>query len=211
MGVYPVLWQSAKNTMSAHLREFLEWDLAEQKNSGLKPHWQERELRGDWPGRVPKALEGLRTHGVIDRVDVDETGARFRVIDYKTRWRKKGKLSTFISEGRLHQLPLYAELAHDALGGKAELAEAAIYALEDSVETSGNERAHHLEGGAWAAERKAFFELVAGQLEDIAGGRFTIKPDDGDFGYCRFCEFSAMCRKNHGPSRSRASAVDKRE
>ncbi|MBI3553151.1 MAG: PD-(D/E)XK nuclease family protein [Elusimicrobia bacterium] len=207
MGVYPVLWLSSKKTMSACLREFLAWDLAEQKASGFRPLWLEKELRGAWPGRVPKDLAGLRAHGVIDRVDADEAGARFRIVDYKTRWRKKGKLAKLIAEGRLHQLPLYAELAAEALGGKAELAQAAIYCLEDSPDASGRERALSYEGKQWAADKKAYYELVAGQLEEIAKGRFLIKPNDDDFGYCRFCEFSTMCRKNHGPSRSRAMGV----
>jgi ATP-dependent helicase/DNAse subunit B len=207
MGVYPVLWLSSKQTMSAFLRDFVAWDEAEMKVSGLKPHWLEKSLTGDWPGAVPAALEGLCLKGVIDRVDVDASGEKFRIIDYKSRWRKNKKLPKLIASGQLHQLPLYAELARVALGSKSELAEAAIYAIEDSPEISGHERVQKYEGADWGAQRKVFFELVAHQLEAIAAGNYMIKPDDGDFGYCGYCEFSSMCRKNHGPSRSRAAAA----
>lgn len=205
MGVYPLLWLSAKQQMSARLREFAAWDLAERKASGFAPRWLEKELSADWPGAAPAALAGLRLHGVIDRVDVDG-GGRFRIVDYKSRWRKRGKLAKLIADGELHQLPLYAELAGEALGPEADFAEAAIYSLEDSEETSGFARAQVYDAGQWSAGRQAFFEQVAARLERIARGEFPINPEDGEFGHCGYCDFAGVCRKSHGPSRSRAAS-----
>jgi ATP-dependent helicase/nuclease subunit B len=204
LGVYPVLWLAAKKTMTARLREFVAWDLGRLKESGLRPSWFEKELEGPLPAKLPEALEGLKLHGFIDRVDLDEQGKRYRIVDYKTRWRKK-KPASLVAKGEMHQLPIYAELAGKALGGAAEFLGASLYMLEDSPETTGAERAQSYEGEDWRRDRKAFFERVALELEEIAQGRYPIRPEDGEFGYCRWCDFSAMCRKNHAPTRRRAA------
>lgn len=205
MGVYPVLWLSAKETMTAFLRDFVAWDMAEIKRSGLKPVWFEKRLRAPLPGSLPAALRGLEMHGVIDRVDLDASG-RYRIVDYKTRVRSRAKISTRVSQGEMHQLPIYAELAGRDLGGAGTLESACLYALEDSPETTGLARAHGYEGRQWAEDRGGFFERVSACVEEMARGRFPIRPQDGEFGYCGYCDFSAVCRKSHGPSRRRAEA-----
>lgn len=204
MGVYPVLWEAARAGVAAHLRAFLAWELAELKASGFRPRWLEKELEGPWPTPVPKKLAGLKTRGRLDRVDQDARG-RVRVIDYKTRW-TRGKLAALALKGKLHQLPLYAELASAAAGG-APLDSLEVRALEDSPQMNGRPRAHAYEGGAWQTDRAAFFKALARRLESLAAGEFPIRPEDGEFGHCARCAYTTLCRKGHGPSRVRAARV----
>ena len=203
LGVYPLLWLAAKKTMTARLREFVAWDLAQIRASGLRPAWFERALEGPAPAKLPRALEGLRLRGIVDRVDIDADAKRYQVVDYKTHWGGQ-KPASLVAKGEMHQLPVYAELAGRALGGGARFMGASLYVLEDSPGTTGAEPRRIYAEEDWSRDRKGFFERVAGELEEIAQGRYPIRPDDGEFGYCRWCDFSAMCRKNHGPSRRRA-------
>lgn len=196
MGVYPLLWLSAKRSMAENLRRFVAEDLAEIAACGLRPAWFEKSLKADVP-----SLTGPPLRGVIDRVDLDAAGKRYRVIDYKTRTRPGLKLSAVIGRGEMHQLPLYAELVRQELGKEAEFESGRLYPIEDA------------EGGRpvysaqeWSRDREAFFQGVSSKIKQMGEGRFPIKPDDGDFGYCRFCDYAGLCRKGHGPSRARALA-----
>lgn len=182
MGVYPVLWQAERDVISERLADFTRWDLAEIRKSGLKPKWLEKRLEGPLPG-----APDWRAQGVADRVDVDEDGKRYRVIDYKLRARK----------GLAHQLPLYAELAGRLLGPGWTLAGSRLYYLED------DERV-----GEGELDAEAFKLAAAAAAKRIAEGRFPIRPDDNEHGHCARCDFSLLCRRSHGPSRRRASAAD---
>lgn len=207
MGVYPVLWLSAKEAMSFHLERFVAWDMAEMAAEGFRPAWLEKRLQGPLPIEPPAALRGLTARGVVDRVDRDEKGGRFRVVDYKTRWRRKGKLSELVLSGELHQLPLYAELSGSALGLGWSFAGAHLFLLEDSPETTGLERSRDYTAQDWEKDRRAFYENVSVLVLRIAQGRFPIRPDEGEFGHCSRCDFSGLCRKGHGPSRRRAQSA----
>lgn len=205
LGLYPLIWSILRGGMRDNLRRFLETDLEELKRSGMRPRWTELALSGALDVRLPRGLSGMPFQGRLDRVDCDGTG--FRVIDYKTRWRK-GRLEAAVSSGRTYQPPVYLELAsHDPLFGELRPEGVRFCSLEDAPEVNGRPslfeygRAGHAAG--WPETARRLAELVG----RVDRGVFLIRPDDGRFGHCRWCSFGAVCRKNHPPSRRRADSA----
>ena len=194
LGVYPLLWEAAREQIGARLLEFAEWDVPATKASGLRPLWLEKELEGRMPG-------GLKVRGIVDRVDADAAKKIARVIDYKSTW-KGGKISRLMGDGKHHQLPIYSDLVAEALGIPT-VASAEVVSIEDSKETTGRERAQGLCAEDWAHLREGFYAAVTKRVEAAAAGRFPITPSD-DRGHCQWCDFPTLCRKSHAPSRARA-------
>ncbi|MCX5795046.1 MAG: exodeoxyribonuclease V subunit gamma [Elusimicrobia bacterium] len=207
-GVYPLLWQAVREAVTENLREFLAWDRAEALRTGLRPARFEEHLEGEAAEPRPSELGAVKFHGIADRIDLAADG-RWRVVDYKTRWSRGGNLGRLAGQGRLHQLPLYAELGR-RLPGHADLESACLYVLEDSLETTGRERCRRYEPERLNEDRTAFLEAVAGRLRRMRAGRFPITPEDGEHGICSWCPFPSLCRKSHGPSRVRAAALASR-
>ncbi|HAM35780.1 MAG TPA: hypothetical protein DEB40_06435 [Elusimicrobia bacterium] len=203
VGVYPLLWIAVKEAMSEMLRDFLAWDRSEIRRSGLRPARAEARLEGTFREPVPPELARFQVHGIADRIDRGADGV-FRIVDYKTHWTRTGGLRALVLAGKLHQLPIYAELA-GAFPGLIRLQDACIYALEDSPETTGRQRAIRCSAEELAADRAAFLEMIVSALRRMRAGRFCITPEDGDFGVCSRCPFPLVCRKSHGPSRTRAA------
>ncbi len=199
LGIYPLLWESARLDMGARLRQFIAWDLERLRAAGLKPRLYETVLKGAPPEGAPG---GVPWKGVADRIDAsgDKT---FHVVDYKTRagsrWKK---LAEKTASGEVHQIPFYAELAGRELGQGWEFGGAELLFLE--VE-EGEERVASLTAEEWGLSRARFMKILAERVEAIASGRFPIRPEDGERGHCSWCEFPTVCRKAHGPSRARAA------
>lgn len=199
LGVYPLLWESARLEMGGHLRAFIAWDLGRLRAAKLKPRLYETSLRGAPPEGAPG---GVPWKGVADRIDADEGAREFHVVDYKTRENARArKLAEKAAAGELHQLPFYAELAGDALGEGWKFGGASLLFLE--VE-EGHARSAELTAEDWGLARAPFLEILAERVEAIASGRFPMRPDDGERGHCSWCEFPTVCRKAHAPSRARA-------
>ena len=59
----------------------------------------------------------------------------------------------------------------------------------------------------WSKAKEPFLRTLAGKIEAISAGRFPISPEDGERGHCSWCDFPTVCRKSHGPSRTRAAAA----
>jgi len=198
LGLYPVLWESEKRAMGGHARGFAAWDLARASAGGWHPAAFEEDLRAPWPGKPPEALQDLLLHGRLDRLDLDVSGRRFRVVDYKT------KISDHLKKEKTLQLSFYAELAQAKLGSQAEM-DAALLAGVEAASPRAREDAYA--GAAWRKDRAAFWAAADKNLARLAEGRFPIRPDaagDGGWGHCAWCAFSSLCRKSHGPSRRRA-------
>jgi ATP-dependent helicase/nuclease subunit B len=198
LGIYPLLWESARIDMSARLRDFIQWDLERLRAAKVRPRLYETRLQGAPPEGAPG---GVPWKGVADRIDADDSGETFRVVDYKTRSSARWKnLAKQAAAGDLHQLPFYAELAGAALGEKRVFGGAELLFLE--VE-EGEERSAELSAEDWGLARGPFLAILAERVEAIASGRFPIRPEDGERGHCSWCEFPTVCRKAHGPSRAR--------
>ena len=204
VGLYPVVWKAVRAEMEAELKAFVQWDGERIVATGLAPAWFEREIRGRIavPG-LPAGLHGLEFHGVVDRVDLDEPGKRYQIIDYKTRWPKsKGSVAKKVLSGALHQPGIYAELVGAELASW-QLEGASVYAIESENEET--ERLQPYSGQDWARDREAVLSGIAEYAKMIAAGRFPIRPDDNEaMGFCRWCSFSGICRKSHRRSRDRA-------
>jgi RecB family exonuclease/superfamily I DNA/RNA helicase len=196
LGIYPLLWESARLDMSARLRGFIAWDLERLRAAKIRPRLFETSLRGGPPEGAPG---GVPWKGVADRIDAD--AETFRVVDYKTRSSARWKnLAKQAAAGDLHQLPFYAELAGPVIGEGLAFGGAELLFLE--VE-EGEERSAALSAEDWGLARGPFLKILAERVEAIASGRFPIRPEDGERGHCSWCEFPTVCRKAHGPSRAR--------
>jgi ATP-dependent helicase/nuclease subunit B len=203
LGLYPLVWEVARERMIAALDLFLRWDMEQLRSSGMRPVLMEEELEGPVFGEVPEALKGLRWKGRLDRVDADE--GRFRVVDYKTRWDRG--LAKLVQAGERFQPPVYLELASqcEALKG-LESAGVSFLSIESFLEGGTPEHPYSAEEHAQA------LPFVRGHLqrilERVVQGAFTIRPDDGEYGRCRFCPFGGLCRKSHPMTRARAAGVN---
>lgn len=194
LGLYPVLWESAKRRMSSHLKRFVARDVAEMAGSGFRPARLEREFEAVVGGRLFR--------GRPDRVDLGPDGATFRVVDYKTRrgsWR--GNLEKKVLGLSALQPPLYLELASHEFKGSA--AGAFFYVLEQDPGADG--RPMEFSGEAWKRWRDRVLEGVEALIRNIELGRFPIAPDEGVGGACVWCDFHWLCRKSHPATRRRAS------
>ncbi len=198
LGIYPLLWESARLDMSARLKDFILWDLERLRAAKMRPRMYETRFSGAPPEGAPG---GVPWKGVADRIDADEEGRTFRVVDYKTRAGFRSKnLAKQAAAGDLHQLPFYAELAGASLGEDWSFGGAELLFLE--VE-DGEERSAALSAEDWGLARGPFLKILTERVEAIASGRFPIRPEDGERGHCSWCEFPTVCRKAHGPSRAR--------
>ncbi|MFA5140989.1 MAG: PD-(D/E)XK nuclease family protein [Elusimicrobiota bacterium] len=190
LGVYPLLWDIVRSLMRGHLRRVLERDLARQQAEGLRPRLLEKEARA-----VVADLEAMPLQGRMDRVDAGERS--FRVVDYKTRWRK-GRLGAAVGAGEALQPPVYLELAsrlQELEGLRPEGVRFLI--LEDAPELNNRPECLDYTADEHLSMRQAVLQRVAALGEAVRLGRFFIRPDERMFGACRWCPFKTACRKRH--------------
>ncbi len=55
----------------------------------------------------------------------------------------------------------------------------------------------------WKEHGERFYKNLAFLVKDIETGAFYIRPSDNR-GYCEWCDYAAVCRKEHKPSQIRA-------
>ena len=207
---YPAAWDAAKEELLAVLREAVRADRQEMAGSGFRPVGLEKDLTAQLDADWPEDLRGLPLQGRLDRVDHDARGGRYRVIDYKY---KSGRAPGAVDknpvlaalQGRRLQLPIYLLLAAgDEIGREAVDAtaiDAAWYFLAPRWE-NGPLVAKELTGQSWQEPAGAKIrDTVAHMLRGIRDGEFPLVKGD----YCRFCQVSEICRKDHFPSASRAA------
>ncbi len=207
---YPAAWETAKEDLLAMLREAVRADRQEMAGSGFRPVGLERDLRAQLDTEWPEDLRGLPLQGRLDRVDHDAHSGRYRVIDYKY---KSGKEPGTVDknpvlaavQGRRLQLPVYLLLAAgDEIGRQAPpgtAIDAAWYFLAPRWD-QGPLVAKEFTGQSWRQpDGKKIRDTVTRLLRGIRNGEFP--PVRGD--YCRFCQVSEICRKDHFPSATRAA------
>ncbi|MBI4386628.1 MAG: exodeoxyribonuclease V subunit gamma, partial [Elusimicrobia bacterium] len=203
--VYPLVWEAHRLDMRSRLERFVRWDMGRIESEGFIPAYFETELRA--PARLsgkPEELPGLILRGRVDRIDLDAGGRRYRIVDYKTSWRRYGSqnLAHLIRGMRAQQLPIYAELSR-ALLPESALDRLCCYIIEQS-QPAESEPVREYGGSDWEQDRPRVLRGIADLVSDIARGWFPIVADPGEFGHCRWCSFAGVCRKSHGPSRRRA-------
>ena len=213
--LYPLAWEAEKTRILAMLKRFIPLDLADQAATGFKPAYFETPLAGE--------IDGIKLHGRIDRLDIGPTG--FRVVDYKTGSGgiKKGEsVENAIIKSKSFQLPVYLDLAEAWLAKQhpspllplpsrervgVRDGSAVFYRLEedDAVDEP-------LEIGPsfWKEHGARFYKNLAFLVKNIKTGTFYIRPSDPR-GYCDWCHYAAVCRKEHKPTQIRSENSPQRK
>ncbi len=220
---YPLVWEVLQDLLLAILQSLITDDLHEMTSSGFIPHSFEVDATGYllYPpplmgegegGGEKKEMPGLFVHGVLDRIDIKPDTGQFRVIDYKFRSGKKmnsedKNLLLSAVRGKRLQPPLYLMMAipylKDTAGiEKPQPEQASFYFIAPkwSIE-EGNRMSSEFPGDCWQSSLgERIMTTVTLLLKGIREGLFFILPGS----YCDYCDYSAICRKNHLPSSWRA-------
>jgi ATP-dependent helicase/DNAse subunit B len=198
LGVYPVLWKSLCARMRVHLSRTLASDIARLRVEGLQPREFELSLTA--------MVDGIKLMGKLDRLDWDEAGTRYRVIDYKSTFHK-GSLKRLAEKLVQVQAPLYLELAEaavSALPDRAQPLSADFLAIEDSSSATGHDCIQSFTQEEWEELRPLVLDGVRRLRGMMSEGKFFVTPDEGQGKVCDYCSFGALCRKSHGMTRVRA-------
>ncbi|MGH7768042.1 MAG: PD-(D/E)XK nuclease family protein, partial [Candidatus Binatia bacterium] len=204
---YPLAWEVLQESVAALLEQVVARDLAELAASGFVPHALERDAKTRLPDDWPGVLSALPVRGRMDRIDFQARENRYRVVDYKVKAAKARRpedndLRRSALRGARLQLPFYLRLGKiptDLFDSGDAAVDAAFYFLAPAwadgplvVATLAD-----VWEGSFGARLK---DTVAFLAESIRRGLFFIQPGE----YCRYCEVSEACRKNHRPTTWRA-------
>lgn len=209
---YALTWQLAQETVVALAGAMIEADGEDFRASGFRPVRFEVEAEGSLEAVDAAAFKGLKIRGRLDRVDRRAQPPALRVVDYKYRHgsgERGADRDAVVSAVRGFRLqpPLYA-LMQPAGEGAGAANEPAGWATPESVDLLFLMRrpAPQVErvrfaASAWRGPAGGLLvKTVRTILDGVREGRYFIVPD----GYCDHCEFSAACRRFHGPTWWRA-------
>jgi ATP-dependent helicase/nuclease subunit B len=195
---YPLLWQMAKEAVAGLVLAATRADEEDSRASGFVPDAFEVNAAGPLEPVGGSELKGLRVHGRLDRVDRREQPPGLRIVDYKYRHgaRKKDEDKNLVLSavrGTRLQPPLYA-----LMQPSASTVDFVFLAPrgEKTVERASFDPAV-LKGEAGKAIAQTVRTLVGG----IRQGQYFVLPEDA---HCSRCEFTAACRRLHGPTWWRA-------
>jgi ATP-dependent helicase/nuclease subunit B len=210
---YQLLWEIWQEEAKDILRQLVKKDLSDIYNSGFIPTYFEEEYRVASPCSRLDILRDLSFRGRLDRIDLKRENPfpLFRIIDYKYKTstylkREDKNLMEAALRGQRLQPPIYILIASQLLKlhfpNAQSKAEGVIFQFicpkqEDPLAIS------EFPGDCWSTPLgEHIIKNIALLLQGIREGLFFIIPEDQ--GYCRYCEYSPICRKNHPPSRWRA-------
>ena len=206
---YALTWQLARETVLELVTAVVEEDQQDCRASGFRPIGFEVEAEGTLSVLDHPEWKTLKVRGRLDRVDRRETPPALRVVDYKYRQGSKMKddeknLVLSAVRGLRLQPPLYAlmTISDRSLPERVEFVFLAPH-REPVVTRS------RFEASSWQAETgQKLKRTVQTLLEGVEAGQYFILPD----GYCDHCEFTAACRRYHGPTwwRAHSSAPARR-
>ena len=203
---YPLLWASFCEGLTELTRAILRADLEDLRQSGYTPVELEVGITGQLPGDWPEVIRGLAIRGRIDRLDVDRTRNRLRIVDYKFKRSSSATaaekdLDTAALRGEKLQPPIYSLLGkywvevNEREIRKPEIEATLFYIApgwSDGPLVRKTFSAVTLASKVGEEIKKTIAELVTG----IRSGRFFMQPGH----YCKYCEVAEICRKNHPPS-----------
>ena len=201
---YPLAWEILREGVATLLEQAVAQDLAELRKSGYRPCALECDTAVRLPESWPSPLGGLTIRGRMDRIDYQPEENRYRVVDYKLKSAKSRQpadrdLLRSAVRGQRLQPPAYLLLGKkqaEAFNSGGAPVDAAFYFLAPQW-PEGPLVVESLPGDVWEAESgKALKETFAFLADSIRRGFFFIQPGD----YCRYCEVSESCRKNHRPT-----------
>jgi ATP-dependent helicase/nuclease subunit B len=141
-------------------------------------------------------VKDISVRGKIDRVDIDSSGKKFRVTDYKLSGKRP--LDKELQTGISLQLPLYMYAAKQLI--KAQLnkdfdpAGAAIFSLKYGEKNFGIKPLGMLSSNAEEII-KVCLDAIEKYVNDIVKGKFNLTTlEDRENKVCRFCSFKPVCR-----------------
>jgi CRISPR/Cas system-associated exonuclease Cas4 (RecB family) len=193
----PLVWQIDRQAMEEDLDRWYGYEMREIARSGLLPGAFEARFGAltyaaagaespystDDPFELPVGNRSIRLHGRIDRVDWDDGGTRFRVIDYKTGRYTRGD---FLDRGESLQLPVYLHAAARMVGLPPESGEAQYF-----YATSRGDFKRRVIGGATMKDRHASLVQVLTTIADgVDAGYFAPNPLHS---HCTFCDYKDVC------------------
>jgi ATP-dependent helicase/nuclease subunit B len=207
---YPLAWQTLRENLTETIRAAIDRDLQELRESGFIPVALEAGTTDELPADWPESLRGLPIRGRMDRIDIDRTGHRLRIVDYKFKLgASPGSADRDLRRAALRgerlQPPIYSLLGERWAKRNGRDAGAL------SVETSFFYIAPRWKDGPLLIKR-FLSEDLSGKLGDeikktvlhlvngIQSGHFFMQPGQ----HCQFCDVAEVCRKNHPPSLWRA-------
>jgi hypothetical protein len=107
-------------------------------------------------------------------------------------------------KGESFQLPVYLAMAQTWLESQqdpsAKSGSAVFYELR---ETDAIDSAHHLGPDFWKQHGDRFYQNLAFLMKNIETGAFYIRPS-GSRGYCEWCDYKSICRREHKPTQIRS-------
>jgi len=187
------LWRYEQQELVRMLRALVIWECAQ--THAYRPYQQELRFGvagAELPSIPFEDAQGTTfyLHGVIDRVDRDESSGSLRVLDYKSG--RTAYAERDIREGRALQAPLYALAVERLLGER--VAESA-YLLIPKRELSGKLNA---QGSMMEDETaQAAVDQAGWFVRQIQNGAFPSlpsKPSSGNLACSTYCEYISLCR-----------------
>jgi ATP-dependent helicase/nuclease subunit B len=204
-----LLWELAKSSIADVMTAAVDEDARAYHSAPFIPVAFEVMAEGAIAGVTDNGQTPLKIRGRVDRVDRHRVSGVLRIIDYKLKVGKSissedRHLVQSAVRGYRLQPPLYAllQIQNHGTPRQVELFFLAPHRTNPIARST-------FDADVWSADagvklRTTFRRLISG----IRNGRFFIMPDT----YCEACEFRVACRKEHQPTRWRASrAVESKE
>ena len=207
---YRLAWENLCESLTEIIRAVIDRDLKELRVSGYVPIGVEVPITDRFPRDWPEPLRGLTIRGRMDRIDIDPTGHRLRIVDYKFKLGANPTaadrdLRRAALRGEKLQPPIYSLL------GRRWAEIHGSDASAPSVETSFFYIAPNWKDGPLSIQSFLAEDLfgklgeeiqktVAYLVKGIHSGRFFMQRG----AHCQYCEVAEICRKNHPPSLWRA-------
>ncbi len=212
---YLLTWQLAKETAVMLVTAVVEQDQQDCRTTGFTPVGFEVEAEGTMKD-LGSEFKDLKVQGRLDRIDQRATPPGLRIVDYKYRhgntWKDKDKnlLASAVRGFRL-QPPLYSLMrpsipVHGSSGARAkldspELVEFLFLAPHWSSIVNRAQFLTSMWEGAGGRQLRHTMQVL---IEGVREGRYFIVPSYDQHGYCDYCDFTAACRRFHGPTWWRA-------
>jgi len=192
----PLLWDVSKSEIQDDLSLFLKKDSEMRAGMMTKPvavEWRfDSGETSPYPPVILDIGKGQRIsfRGVIDRLDIDASGTKLFIVDYKTgsSYSYRDIKDNPLGAGTHLQLPVYALAVRSRFGQECQIQ--AIYwfiSARAGFETRGIILTEQLE--------RDFRDVVRLIVSGIEGGLFPANPGSGGEGYnnCAYCDYRRIC------------------
>lgn len=191
------------NRKQSILYKFLEQERFEDE--GYTPEFFEAEFGNLKSQKEKMKIGNLQLRGKIDRIEINHSQKRYKVVDYKLSGKKLSKDD--FNRGLSLQLPLYMyaakKIIHAQLNKDYEPAGSEIYSLKFNSEDFGK-KAVKLSGRGGSPEQEVelnknlinlCLETINKYAANIQTGKFHLSTlEDRESKVCKYCNFKAICR-----------------